>query len=162
MSKDTKIGTCADGSDCQLCAEREGYCQHHGDGEPVGSKGGRPSYEPSDQDVRTVKALSVAGWAQSRIAEIIGVSENTLRKHFAELLEVGEEKAIAKVTGTYYQFATSGQHPKATKEWLERRDPEHWQPPKKRQDITSDGDKVDASPVVMLPDNGKKRDDGSD
>ncbi len=144
---DDKVGTTTDGEPCTLCQKREGYCHHH-DGDPS-TTGGRPEYEPTDKDRRIVKALASADWPKSEIEQIIGITRKTFNKHFGDLYEYAEERAIATVTATWYEIASSGQNPRQTLAWLERRDPERWQPPKERKKLEHAGDGGGAMEVVI-------------
>lgn len=143
MSND-KVETCADGSPCQRCQGVDGYCwQHSGEG----GAAGRPAYEPTDQDQRTVKALAMSGWSAGDIAPVIGISEPTLRKHFSDELDTGEAAANASVAANFYQAASSGQQWKASLKWLERRDPEHW---KSADELQVSGPDGDSAPLMVI------------
>jgi len=157
QDEDDKVGTCADGTPCDLCQQREGFCQHH-DGDPSTSAG-RPPYEPTDKDERIVKSLAMLDRSKVEVAEVIGIDVSTYQKYFGELHDKAAEHAIATVNSAWFEIAASGQHPKATLQWLERKDPESWGPPTQKTDFTSDGEKIEKKPVVMMPDNGKREDD---
>ncbi|WP_152662476.1 hypothetical protein [Devosia soli] len=66
---------------------------------------GRPSYQPTDKDRRVVEMM--AGWAmaEERIAKVIGVDPKTLRKHFAQELEVGHAKLEAQLAQNLLRIA---------------------------------------------------------
>ena len=66
---------------------------------------GRPPYEPSPKDRRIAEAM--AGWAmpQERIARVIGIEAKTLRKHFAEELEIGSAKLEAQLAQDLLRIA---------------------------------------------------------
>ena len=72
------------------------------------NKGGRPPHQPTDETIAQVRALIVAGINQPEIARIIGISEPTLVKHYAEELAVGLDKTIANVANTLVQKALNG------------------------------------------------------
>jgi hypothetical protein len=62
---------------------------------------GQPPYEPTPADRATVKNLVVAGYSRAQIAECIGthgISENTLRKHFARELTLSKAEVDAFAT----------------------------------------------------------------
>ena len=42
---------------------------------------GRPEYQKTEEDAKNVEALTIAGVTQKLIAEILKISEPTLRKH---------------------------------------------------------------------------------
>ena len=43
---------------------------------------GRPEYQKTEEDAKNVEALTIAGVTQKLIAEILKISEPTLRKHY--------------------------------------------------------------------------------
>lgn len=139
-----QVAICQDGSRCELCEERDGFCHHH-DGDPE-TTGGRPEYQPTEKDQRYVHALAASGWSPEEIAPVVGVDSSTLRKHFWEELEEGEAKAVAQVASAFFQAATSGQNPKASFKWLERRDPEHWG--EATEDTDSDSGDIIVDPSI--------------
>jgi hypothetical protein len=66
---------------------------------------GRPAYEPTDKDRRVVEMM--AGWAisEERIAKVLTIDPKTLRKHFAEELEVGHAKLEAQLAQNLLRIA---------------------------------------------------------
>ena len=66
---------------------------------------GRPPYEPTDKDRRVVEMM--AGWAipEERIAKVLLIDPKTLRKHFAEELEVGHAKLEAQLAQNLLRIA---------------------------------------------------------
>ncbi len=66
---------------------------------------GRPSYEPTDKDRRVVEMM--AGWSipEERIAKVLGIDPKTLRKHFADELEVGHAKLEAQLAQNLLRIA---------------------------------------------------------
>jgi hypothetical protein len=82
----------------------------------------RPKLNPTEEQRRKVKILSAYGTPHEKIAEAMGIrSPKTLRKHFRAELDLGAVEANAKVAGTLYQMATSGECPTATMFWLKCR-----------------------------------------
>jgi hypothetical protein len=69
------------------------------------SERGRPAYQPTEKDRRIAEALS--GWSipQDRIARVIGVDPKTLRKHFADELEIGSAKLEAQLAQNLLRIA---------------------------------------------------------
>jgi AcrR family transcriptional regulator len=69
------------------------------------SERGRPAYQPTDKDRPIAEALS--GWSipQDRIARVIGVDPKTLRKHFADELEIGSAKLEAQLAQNLLRIA---------------------------------------------------------
>lgn len=76
------------------------------------SKLGRPSFEPTERDIRTVQMMAAYGIPQAQIAAVVGVSVPTLAKHFQEVLAKSAIEANARVAGALFRMATTD-HPKA-------------------------------------------------
>lgn len=86
-------------------------------------KPGRPAYEPSDKERLQVKTLAGMGVRDYEIAKVIGLSEPTMRKHFAHELEVGHIEANAKVAQSLFKAATNPDKPNVVAAifWLKAR-----------------------------------------
>lgn len=67
---------------------------------------GRPPFEPNADQRRTVRAMAAYGIPHHAIAEVIGISGPTLRKHFRIELDTAEAEANAKVAETLFRRAT--------------------------------------------------------
>lgn len=71
------------------------------------------------------------GIPHEQIAAIIGISSPTLRKHYAEALELGKSKAIEAVANSLYDTAIAGDVPaqkfflSARGGWAEKQQTEH-------------------------------------
>jgi hypothetical protein len=74
-------------------------------------KGGRPPFQPSDRDRKQVAMLAAMGIPDYDICKVVGVSAPTLRKYFADELEVGHIQATAKVAESLFKQATSTEKP---------------------------------------------------
>lgn len=55
-----------------------------------------------------VERMVAFGIPHEQIAAIIGISSPTLRKHYAEALELGRSKTIENVANSLYDTAVSG------------------------------------------------------
>lgn len=78
-------------------------------------------FVPDDDMRRMVESMAGYGIPQPEIARVVvpgGIDEKTLRKHFAEELEVGRIKANANVAGALYKSAMGypDQHGKPTRD----------------------------------------------
>lgn len=60
------------------------------------SKGGRKSYVPGERDRRQVALLVAIGTGMAEIAAVVGVTEPTLRRHFAVEIATGAAKKRAE------------------------------------------------------------------
>lgn len=79
------------------------------DNTPPPNLGGRPPWEPTAEDRVKVKLYAGIGIPVKMIATLIGVgSDNTLSKHCAEELKVGEAEATAKIAGKLFAKAMAG------------------------------------------------------
>ena len=68
---------------------------------------GRPSHEPTARDRQTVEMLCALNINHEHIAEIIGVSDETLRKHYRKEIDIGKSKVIARVGSALVAKAVS-------------------------------------------------------
>ncbi len=66
-------------------------------------------HQPTEATRAQVEALAgVAGFRHAEIATFLGVSEKTLRKHYAAELRRATVTAVAKVAETLFQKAVNG------------------------------------------------------
>lgn len=57
---------------------------------------GRPTYVPNDQDKGQVIALASFGLGEAKISNFLGISNNTLRKHYADELDRSRIQVMGK------------------------------------------------------------------
>lgn len=136
------------GEPCKAWAvDGEDYCVAHND-----------RREWTEQERKFVEAMSAVGAPQEEIAEVLGCTAKTLRKHFRETLDHGAAKANAKVAATLFQMATSGKDTTASIFWAKSR--MGWSTTQEI-DHKNDGGEFDESsrPIVVLPDNAKREGD---
>lgn len=74
----------------------------------TGKPNGRPPHEPTTQLRTRVTLYVMSGTPQDTIAELIGVSADTLRKHYRAELDFGMIEANSKVVGKLYGKAMAG------------------------------------------------------
>ncbi len=86
----------------------------------TGSKGGRPAFRPTGDQRENVEAMVGFGLTYKEIAVLIhnpqtgiGISTNTLERHFRKELDCGRAKVKAKVIGSLVKKACSDSHPQA-------------------------------------------------
>src|SRR5450631_2864063 len=79
------------------------------------------TFDPTDEQRRTVKAMSGFGVPQPDIAIHVGVDPKTLRKHFREELDRGSIEATAKVAQSLFNMATQGNNVAAAIFWMKTR-----------------------------------------
>lgn len=78
-------------------------------------------YEPTEEQRRTVKAMSGLGVPHEGIAVLLEIDPKTLRKHFDAELERGSVEATAKVAQSLFQMATQGKNVAAAIFWMKAR-----------------------------------------
>lgn len=84
--------------------------------------GGVPAHVPTDQTRGLVTLLAGFGVPHIMIGrQVGGISDVTLRKHYAPELALGAAQATSKVAETLYKQATSGLNTAATIFWLKVR-----------------------------------------
>lgn len=76
--------------------------------QPEKNKGGRPPHVPTDNTRQTVALHATVGTRQEVIAEILGISVDTLQLYYRSELDTSREKANAAVGGALYKKAMSG------------------------------------------------------
>lgn len=69
---------------------------------------GRPPHFPTDKTRNQVEAMSSYGIPQEDISKVLGITRNTLIKHYRRELDVAEAKANAMVAGQLYKNCMSG------------------------------------------------------
>lgn len=69
-------------------------------------KGGRPAFEPTADQRKTVKAMAGYGIPHDDIARVVDIAPKTLRKHFRDELDTGETIATVNVARNLYAQAT--------------------------------------------------------
>ena len=83
----------------------------------TGNPNGRPNYEPTEDDRKTVSLMCAVGIPHEGIALCIGddgIDDKTLRKHFPKELATSKIKANVKIGGSIFNAAISGNMTAAT------------------------------------------------
>ena len=94
-------------------------------------------FEPTEEQRRTVKALSGYGVPQDGIAIHIGVDPKTLRKHFRDELDRGSVEATAKVAQTLFHLATVEKNVASVIFWMKAR--AGWRETMRQENTGADG-----------------------
>jgi predicted secreted protein len=68
----------------------------------------RPPYAPTEQDRKTVRAMTAYGITQEQLITVLGITSKTLRKHFRRELNTAAIEANAQVAGSLFQKARAG------------------------------------------------------
>ena len=66
---------------------------------------GRPPYIKTDEDRKLVEALAIAGVTQTLIAQIVKISEPTLRKNYRKELDTSKARANAIISQALFKNA---------------------------------------------------------
>ena len=69
---------------------------------------GRPPYIKKEDDAKLVEALTIAGVTQTLIAQIVKISEPTLRKNFRTQLDTSKARANAVISQALFKKAKDG------------------------------------------------------
>lgn len=74
---------------------------------------GRPEFEPSSQQREDVKLCKADNWSDERIAQLLGISRNTLLKYFADELDRGADLVRIQVLRHLKAASAKGSRPAA-------------------------------------------------
>ena len=76
----------------------------------TGKPNGKPAFKPTDDDRKTVSLMCAVGIPHEGIAACIrdGIDDKTLRKYFGPELKTAKLKANAKIGGSIFNAAVSG------------------------------------------------------
>ena len=69
---------------------------------------GRPPFIKRDEDAKLVEALTIAGVTQTLVAQIVKISEPTLRKNFRKELDTSKARANAVISQALFKKAKDG------------------------------------------------------
>ena len=73
-----------------------------------GAKPGRPAHVPTEATRQTVSLHATVGTRQDVIAEILGISVDSLQRHYRAEIDTSREKANASVGGALFKKAMGG------------------------------------------------------
>lgn len=91
---------------------------------PSHNAGGRPVFQPTDEQRRVVRLMVAGGIQQREIAPAIGIDRTTLIKHFRDDLDHGLLRANTQVVG--HLFGMTKTNVRAAEFWLTNRDSARW------------------------------------
>lgn len=117
-------------------------------------------HKPTHETRGLVRALTGFGIEQCHIADKLGISEPTLRKHYRAEIDAGTPDLIASVAGKLYKKAMDdkGGMPAVTAAIFILKARGKWRDSQSIEHVNADGSPLvaDKRPiVVMLPDNGR-------
>lgn len=69
---------------------------------------GKKAWNPTSDDRKMVELMTIAGVAQSQVAEVMKVDVKTLKKACGEILLTAKDKANSKVAGALFNNAMKG------------------------------------------------------
>lgn len=70
--------------------------------------GGRPAHQPTEATRQIVSLHATVGTKQDVIAEILGISVDSLQRHYRAEIDTSREKANASVGGALFKKAMGG------------------------------------------------------
>jgi len=109
-------------------------------------------HEPTSETRTKVNVLASVGTPQDQIALVIGISKNTLIKHYRKELDTAMTMANAQVAQSLYQQAKSG-NTAAAIFWLKCR--AGWVDKQSIEHTGKDGGPIDLSLKVVFEDDGE-------
>ena len=74
----------------------------------VAIKGGRPKFEPNEENRHQVELAVGFGLNQAQIAKLMNCDVTTLRKYFRHELDAGKEKLVMSIGSQLYKKAMKG------------------------------------------------------
>ena len=66
---------------------------------------GRPPHQPTERDRKIVEALAGFGIPAAKIADVLGLGQSTLYRHYGEEMKRGSAMVEAKLTGNLLRLA---------------------------------------------------------
>ena len=76
--------------------------------QPAKTRPGRPSFRPTENHRKLARLLASRGIPQDQIADVVGISPKTLRKHLRRELTLGEIEVNLAVLKVLHKMACSG------------------------------------------------------
>jgi hypothetical protein len=73
-----------------------------------GGRIGNPPFKPTDEQRLIVNSMVAGGARQAIVAAYLGISEDTLTRHFRNELDMGHEMVVAMVGSSFTQKALAG------------------------------------------------------
>jgi DNA-binding XRE family transcriptional regulator len=92
---------------------------------------GRPAHKPTEQNIKTVRAMVAYGITHNEIAAVLGIDKKTLYKYYREEIDKSKPLAVAKIAEKLYAEALAGNmtamifYLKTQAGWRERQEIEH-------------------------------------
>ncbi len=91
-------------------------------GEPLASRIGRPTFEPTADDRKNVAGMFGVGLSVEEVCRVVGISRPSLHKHFPDEIASGRDAANLAVKQSLFRKATaakvSSASVKAIELWL--------------------------------------------
>lgn len=117
--------------------------------EPAKRGKGRIGHIPTDADRKQVELLSGIGVPIEQIGLIIGIDKKTVQKHYRDELDVGQAKAMSRVSKRLFEIATGDGRDSLTAciFWLKCR--AGWKPPAEVEVNIDNSNKT--ATVINLP-----------
>jgi hypothetical protein len=120
-------------------------------------KGGRPPFEPTAEQRRTVHAMVAYGIPLTEIQKVIGIDRKTLSKHFKQEIATAATEANAKVAQALYRQAVDNGNTTAQIFWLKTK--AGWRETSRHELTGPDGGPISGSVHVRFGDDPKATDE---
>jgi hypothetical protein len=67
-------------------------------------------YKPDEKSSKQISLMAGIGLTHDQISKVIGISDETLRRHYKKELEISKSLLNTQVAGNLYSIATSKDH----------------------------------------------------
>lgn len=95
---------------------------------------------PNHTDATQVEVMTGFGASPQHIASHLSLTIEELEYHYSDQLKFGIEEANLKVAQTFFEMATSGEHPQMTAMWMKMRAKWTESPPPAKQEEEDETD----------------------
>ena len=116
---------------------------------------GRPPFEITEEVCKKAEKLAAQGLAEYQIADVLGISQETLIKkkqgysEFSEAISVGKSKGVATIANALFEKAKSGDT-QAQKYFLNNRDNDNWKDKVTNEVTGKDGEALIPSSIKVI------------
>lgn len=113
---------------------------------------GRPKFQPTGEQRKTVRAMVAYGVPLEQVASVIGIDRKTLSKHFPEEIANAAAEANAKVAQALYRQAVEQGNTTAQIFWLKTK--AGWKETSHYEHTSPDGSMTPSRIELVAPDAG--------
>lgn len=106
-----------------------------------------PAHKPTPEIEAKVEACASHGVPIKMIAKYLGIGENTLRKHYGDVIEASKVEKIMKVSDCLYQSAINGN---MTAALFYLKTQAYWREKDRDEDKVSDNDTINKIQIEVI------------